>query len=237
MPTYNSAHTIANAINSIIQQTYKDWELIIVDDGSTDNTEQVVKRFDDSRIRYFKRPHAEIVATRNYGNAQARAEWIVIQDADDLSMPDRLEKILPYTKKYDVICHALYGNIWDEAYQCMCRNYLSAGSTKDILQAQTLPGALAFRKTIWEQKPFRQEAKYSFDWMMHLDWVLSGFKYKLLDLGLYEYVRMANSASITYEKTGQRAQAIENIRKIVKDEYHKDLGTGVIPTGVGLPRP
>ena len=236
IPAFNAARTLPNAINSIVHQTYKDWELILVDDGSTDDTFRVVQKFNDSRIHYYRQQHKEIVATRNLGFDFAKAEWIVIQDADDMSLPDRLEKLVPYTEDYDVIVHGLYFNIWDQAVECMCRTYVPPKAEGDLLLAQTIPGVCAFRKSIWEKHPLREETKYCFDWMMHLDWTLSGYRYHFLDLGLYEYVRMQNSASIFFEKSGKREQSINNIREIVKREYGKNVGTGVIPNRLGLPR-
>src|SRR5882757_4513740 len=103
MPVYNSAKTLAGAINSILKQSYRFWELIIVDDGSIDNPKAIVDRFKDKRIRFFRIEHEGLVFARNYGNSNAKGSWIVIQDADDLSLPDRLEKLLPYTDDYDVI--------------------------------------------------------------------------------------------------------------------------------------
>jgi glycosyltransferase involved in cell wall biosynthesis len=93
MPVHNREHTIGRAIESILNQTHASFELIIVDDASTDGTRNVVRFYDDKRIRYIA--HAEKLgapAARNTGIREAQAEWIAFHDSDDIWMPDKLEK-------------------------------------------------------------------------------------------------------------------------------------------------
>ena len=224
MPAYNAGATIANAIMSIKNQTISDWELIIIDDGSTDNTERIVRDFlFDTRIFYTRRNHAGLVASRNDGNALARADIIALQDADDLSMPDRLEKSIAELKYSgtDVLYHALYTNMWQEEKKCIVRDFIPAQpfSKHRLLNEQYIPGACVFRKRCWEKKPFRMETQYAFDWMMHLDFAFSGFAYRAFNTGLYEYVRHDNSASVIFEKQGLRQKAFEIIKGIMQKEY------------------
>ena len=186
---------------------------------------QEVNKFKDQRIRYFPIPHCGLVNARNIGNALAQADIIVLQDADDLSMPDRLEKCFKAIKEADVVYHGLYVNMWDKQFNCIGREYVSAQPFNKwkLLQGQYIPGACVFRKKCWEKKPFRMETQFAFDYMMHLDFAFSGFKYKALNEGLYEYVRHENSASIIYEKDGRRKQSMEAIKKIVQEEYGKQI--------------
>ena len=80
MPSWNTADFIAESIRSVIAQTYTDWELIIVDDCSTDRTDEVVASFRDSRIRYFKNEkNSGAALTRNRALREARGEWIAIR--------------------------------------------------------------------------------------------------------------------------------------------------------------
>ena len=71
IPTYNRAHLIGKTIESMLRQEFQDFEILVVDDGSKDNTGDVVKTFTDSRIQYFKKENAERGAARNYGATQA----------------------------------------------------------------------------------------------------------------------------------------------------------------------
>ena len=93
VPTYNRAHMIAEAIDSVLNQTFKDFELIVVDNYSSDNTESVVKSYNDNRIRYFKNQNNGLVSiNRNYGIEKSYGEYIAFLDDDDLWLPEKLEK-------------------------------------------------------------------------------------------------------------------------------------------------
>lgn len=94
MTTYNCGEYISQAIKSVLNQTYKDFELLIIDDGSTDDTDKIVKRFDDERIKYIKRDHYGRAASLNYGLKNASYDIIALMDADDISDIERLEKQL-----------------------------------------------------------------------------------------------------------------------------------------------
>lgn len=230
MPVYNGEKTIAGAVNSIKSQTYENWELIIVDDGSTDKTHEEVQRFlGRQNIKFFKRPNGGIPATRNFGNQMAKGTYCIVQDADDYSMPDRLEKVIEVFKatNADVVVHGTYINGWDDQYQCLRRIYSPPLSGKQNCLKNRINGCPAYKRGVWEKRPFREETKYSYDFMMHLDWTLSGFKYETLNEGLYEYVRYAGSASDRFEKSGLRAEAFKKIKQIVKEEYDEKVGTNI----------
>ncbi|MFA6246600.1 MAG: glycosyltransferase family 2 protein [Mucilaginibacter sp.] len=93
MPAYNASAFIKAAISSVQRQGYKNWELIVVDDGSTDHTASIVKELqqDDSRIIYYRQSNQRLGAARNSGFRLARGAWIAFLDADDLWMEDKLE--------------------------------------------------------------------------------------------------------------------------------------------------
>lgn len=90
MPVYNSAKFAGDAIRSVLAQTYSDFEFIIIDDGSKDNSADVIKKFKDSRIRFVRRKHAGLAPALNYGMGIAQNEWIARIDSDDLAVPGRL---------------------------------------------------------------------------------------------------------------------------------------------------
>lgn len=98
MPSYNTAEYISESIASVQKQTYTDWELIIVDDCSTDNTDEVVQPFlNDQRIRYIKNEkNSGAAVSRNKALREARGKWIAFLDSDDLWMPDKLEKQIQF---------------------------------------------------------------------------------------------------------------------------------------------
>ena len=92
VPTYNSGNVVSQTIDSVLCQTYKNFELIIVDDGSTDNTQEVIGMFDDKRIRYFKINNSGGAAKpRNFGIERAKGNLIAFCDADDIWTNNKLE--------------------------------------------------------------------------------------------------------------------------------------------------
>ena len=100
IPSYNRAHLLGRAIQSVLDQTYQDFEIIVVDDGSKDNTEEVVRSFNDKRIRYIRHEVNKGGATaRNTGIKAARCEYIAFQDSDDEWLPDKLEKQMKVFEK------------------------------------------------------------------------------------------------------------------------------------------
>lgn len=101
MPSYNTAGYISETIESVLAQTYTNWELIIVDDCSTDNTDEVVKTFlTDKRIKYLKNEkNSGAAVSRNYALREAKGKWIAFLDSDDLWLPEKLEKQIAFMEK------------------------------------------------------------------------------------------------------------------------------------------
>ncbi len=90
IPTYNRAHLIRKTIESVLAQEERDFEVIVVDDGSADNTEQVVRTIEDARLSYYKKENGERGAARNYGARRARGRYINFFDSDDILYPNHL---------------------------------------------------------------------------------------------------------------------------------------------------
>ena len=91
IPTFNRSEFLPDAIVSVLNQNYQHWELIVVDDGSIDNTSAVVKSFNDSRIRYFFKKHEERSVARNFGIEKAKGEYICFLDSDDIYYNNHLQ--------------------------------------------------------------------------------------------------------------------------------------------------
>ena len=101
MPAYNAEKYISEAIESILNQTYTDFEFIIINDGSTDKTEHIILSYNDERIVYLKNDeNMGIVYTLNRGLAAAKGEFIARMDADDISLPTRFEKQIKYMERH-----------------------------------------------------------------------------------------------------------------------------------------
>lgn len=101
MPAYNAEKYIADAMESILNQTFQDFELIVLNDCSRDGTEGIILSYDDPRIVYVKNPeNMGVAGTLNRGLELAKGEYIARMDADDISLPDRLEKQVQYLDEH-----------------------------------------------------------------------------------------------------------------------------------------
>ena len=109
IPTYNRSNSIKNALKSLVDQTFKNFEVIIVDDGSTDNTSEVVETYRDKLdIKYLWTPNwGGPAKPRNIGISMSKGEWICFLDSDDWWYPEKLKECQKYTANYDLIFHPL----------------------------------------------------------------------------------------------------------------------------------
>lgn len=123
IPTYNRAATIERSVGSVLAQTYPPYEIIVVDDGSTDDTEQLVNAIGDERISYYRLPvNGGVSAARNRGAHLANGTWLAFQDSDDCWREDKLQLQMEYAA-----IHPEYPLIYG-AYRC----HLSGGWSMEI---------------------------------------------------------------------------------------------------------
>lgn len=230
MPCYNASKTIASSIISIINQTYPKWELIIVDDGSDDIeiTERIIEHLARPNIRLIKTEHQDVVGARMTGYKAAKGQLLAVQDADDLSLPDRLERAVAWFEKHpthEVYCHSLYTSYWSPEHGALLRTYRKSVPVKKetLLKAQTVGGHPIFKKHVIKKCPLREETRHIYDWSFHLDWMFSGFKYGFDDVATYEYVRHQNSLSERNEKSGKRYESLLKMKEIMREEYEVEF--------------
>ncbi|MEG1729900.1 MAG: glycosyltransferase family 2 protein [Bacteroidaceae bacterium] len=118
LPVYNAGGYLKDSVMSILQQTYKSFELLILDDGSTDGCTAFLKDINDNRIRLIKRNH-NYISTLNYGLSIARGQYIARMDADDKMFPTRLaEQVNVLNENPDVV---------------ICCSYMPAGSNVCVM--------------------------------------------------------------------------------------------------------
>src|SRR5687767_9206093 len=103
LPVYDAVAYVAEAVRSILAQTFGDFELILVNDGSTDGSRDVLAGFKDYRIRILDQQNLGLVAALNRGIREARGEWIARMDADDVSLPGRLEAQITHLRRHPEI--------------------------------------------------------------------------------------------------------------------------------------
>lgn len=232
IPTYNRAHLIGETLDSISQQTHTNWECIIVDDGSTDNSEFVISKYIalDSRFQYHHRPSDRPKggnAARNYGFELSKGEYINWFDDDDIMLADFLQiKISNFTLDVNlVICS---GNYVDDLLQHKSQIKLNENSNlfKEYVlwRLQILTPSILFRKSFLENKNLfslnisrGQEAEL----FSRLFFKLPKKSYKIINSPLFLY-RQHNETISTkhnyYVKTFKESQtiiAIENFKKSI----------------------
>lgn len=177
IPLYNKEEAIERCIQSILQQTYTDWELIIVDDGSTDSSSVKVKPFlRDSRIHYIYKENGGVSCARNKGIDLAKGEWSIYLDADDYLIPNALHTLISTANKYNV--NIISGNFWIEKGNIRTRYcYGKERIVKENFRAWYLrtcyirTGNTLFKTYILKQHRFDEnltryeDAKWAFDIM------------------------------------------------------------------------
>jgi|WetSurMetagenome_2_1015567.scaffolds.fasta_scaffold26701_3 glycosyltransferase involved in cell wall biosynthesis len=100
LPVYNGARTIARAVKSILAQTYRNFEFVIINDGSTDDTSRILETFEDPRIRILNQENRGLVPSLNTGILSSRGAYIARMDADDEALPERLEKQVTFLESH-----------------------------------------------------------------------------------------------------------------------------------------
>lgn len=230
MPTWNRGNRIQNAIRSIIDQSYADWELIIIDDGSTDSTERVVRDFAHPRIKYHKIDHQNNISkVRNIGNKLATGHVIVVQDSDDVSFPDRLEWIAETFKndpETDVVYHGIYLSFVDPYTNSVVRKVRHAEDfdRQRLQKEQYISGHVAYRKSVADEIPYNEDIVLLDDLILLLEFAYSNKKFTPIKRNLYEYVGSPDSVNVHGEMDGRRLKDTKKIVEILQSKYGvKDL--------------
>lgn len=234
IPTYNYGHLIADTIAAIQRQTYNNWEIIIVDDGSADQTETLVKQLaeKEKRIRYFRQANAGPSAARNLALQEAKGDYIQYLDADDLIQPDKFSRQLNFLNENPAI-DVVYGPVryftedpGDETkllftYWGVDREWMPgiSGNSHSIL-VPALKGSFAHiscflfrRELVNKAGPWDVGKRAAEDYLFVLNCILSGGSFAYLpEKGTYALVRWhGNNASrdTTWIHEGERQMRIE----------------------------
>ncbi len=177
VPTYNRAKEIPKSIESILSQTYKDFELIIIDDGSTDNTQEVVETYQDKRIRYIKNTTSQhgVSVARNIGIRESAGEYITFNDSDDIFYPEKLERQLAFleSEKADVTFCAVRKN-----HEIIPNNKFGQKdcTLERILEASfTTTQALFGRTECFKECMFDEKISRNVDWELVIR-LIKGYK-------------------------------------------------------------
>jgi glycosyltransferase involved in cell wall biosynthesis len=177
MPVYNAEKYLKTAINSILSQTFTDFELIVVDDGSEDRSADIVKDYADKRIRLITMPH-DFIDSLNRGISESRGKYIARMDADDIMMPERLEKQFEFMEKNPKT--DLCGS-WVKCFGEREKNITTASTHEDIASLLLIsnvivhPSVMMRRETVMKYTlQYRHDYPYAEDYKLWTDFVTAG---------------------------------------------------------------
>ena len=229
IPLYNKENYIADTLNSVINQTFKDFEVIIIDDGSTDNSYEKVSKINDQRIKIIKQANQGLSKARNTGIKNAQAEYIAFLDADDLWMEDFLQTILNLIGLHKEHCvfatyikllHTketanLLGNAFDVTHKIIISNYFKI--CKSILG----PSSLVIKKTaFFTSGYFNESINYGED----DDFYIRCFKH--YNIVYYRQPKIYYRVNVPNQLTAPSNdfnRKIPDYDKYLKDDNNKDL--------------
>jgi len=169
IPTYNRSNLVKKAVNSVLRQTLEKLELIIVDDGSTDNTARIIKQISDKRIRYIYKKNGGVSSARNLGILACRGEDIAFLDDDDIMPEDYLQTMVHHLdeKKEYGIAFALFINVDSNGRKKEgfgSEWYISGSLTRFFFdRIPQIPSAIVCRKSLLKKFYFDEQLKESED--------------------------------------------------------------------------
>ncbi len=230
IPTYNRAHLIGETLDSVLGQTYENWECIIVDDGSTDNTNQVVGEYiaKDTRFQYYHRPANRLKganACRNYGFELSKGEFVNWFDSDDVMMPDFISKrIFEFNINTQFVIGSMY--IWspDSNGKEIIELKIKSNLFKDYLlwKLKIITNSVLFKKSFLTGKELflpkikrGQEAEL----FSRLFFQISDLEYTIVNKTLFLYRQhqdsktFKNNSYIEAYKESETFFAIENLKR------------------------
>ncbi|HCY82969.1 MAG TPA: hypothetical protein DHV22_15925, partial [Xanthomarina gelatinilytica] len=237
IPTYNRAHLISETLDSVLAQTYTNWECLVVDDGSTDATEALLYSYieKDSRFHYHKRPDRHLPGgngARNYGFEVSKGEFIQWFDSDDFMMPEKLELKVAAILKHDVdfvVCE--HAEIYGLRPYKIRKKWPIRTDGDELLNhlngsiAFTTAGPL-FRKSFLDKKRlFDESILIGQEWEFFTRLLITKPKIYYLHEVVYHFQNISNGirGNLTDEKIKNRIQTEINLfKKINSSSYYMD---------------
>ncbi len=228
IPTYNRAYCLKRSIESVLAQTYNDLELIIVDDGSTDHTKEIVSQMADPKIRYVYQEHSGACFARNRGINEANGEYIAFQDSDDYWHPMKLEMQMECMcqEQADIVFCAFERIDCDNQYLNRIPDNLNQSSGFiDIFTI--LPGNICSTQTILLKKEcftknrFNEELRRLQEWELMIR-LIQQYKVYFYNKVLVTQYLQKNSISFDTEAySAAMSVIVERITGLLKDETVK----------------
>ena len=208
IPTHNRAAILLEAVESVLKQTYQNFEILIVDDGSTDNTKGIVKSVDDQRIFYLFQENAGPAAARNTGIRKAKGEYVAFLDSDDLWHPRKLEKQMDIFRREDGVGLVSTGSTYlDSEGKCIFKKACRAHDTTEYLKYLVLSPDKAFTGTptlLVKKECFAKVGLFDERQLLFEDWDLC------FRIGLRYEIRVINETLTTIRMDKQSFSSLSD---------------------------
>ncbi len=232
IPTYNYGEFIGDAIDSVLNQTYKDYEIIIVDDGSTDNTIEILEEYrDKADIRYFYQENKGPAAARNLGVKKSTGKYISFLDADDVYVPEKLEEqvdILNNNKKVGLVySDFLYTkkNLHSNYYHYRCKSYDNQEKALQHLWRENYINTstvMTVKDYLLELGLFNEKFRYAEDYDL---WMRLGKNYKFYCIHKPLVKTRSHKKNLCKKMNSiNKVEYTREVRRNIK-EYYKEKGT------------
>ncbi|MDR1169523.1 MAG: glycosyltransferase [Prevotellaceae bacterium] len=218
MPVYNAEQYLRESVDSILSQTYRDFELIIIDDGSEDGSVDLVKSYDDDRIRLIRMPH-NFIDSLNAGISEARGKYIVRMDADDIMDTKRIEMQFEYMESHlDIdVC-----GTWASFFGTMNSKVCTLQKHADIACSMMFNNSIVHPSAIIRSESMRKyslsykhEYVYAEDYKLWTDFLMHGCKLANIPYFLLNY-RCGNT-----QVTQKHAEEMNIVAEKIKHEYQE----------------
>lgn len=227
IPAYNAEQFLDETLESVLSQTYENWECIIVNDGSTDNTESIAKKWceKDARFRYFYKENSGASDTRNFGIKEARGEYIAFLDADDLYMPNFLEVCIEnlVEKDVDLVAPKML-EFWDVQNEVIededKKDYLYSGKEGIalFLHSNRLTMALLCKKSVMDEVGGFTWHKKAEDLHCWLKMLFVGYKiYRVKKYMAYRRIHQNSWSSGDYDCSKEVIRIIHSFKQKILD--------------------
>lgn len=227
VPIYNTSKYLNKCIDSIINQTEKDIEIILINDGSTDNSEEIIKEYNDKRIRYFKKKNSGIGSTRNMGIRKATGDYLMFIDSDDYIAYDCVEKFYNFAKdtKSDLVVSDFYKDV-NRNFELIKIQDFESSTLKDnpnIINYINLgPCNKIYKRELLKNIEFEENLKYE-DVPFLIKALKKANKISKINEGLSYYVIHSNSqTTVRDEKIFNIFDIVYIVKDILKEEEYHD---------------
>lgn len=232
VPCYNQAHLLDETLRSVLSQTYANWECIIVNDGSPDNTEEIAEKWlkKDARFEYVFKENGGLSSARNFGIAKSNGNYILPLDSDDILHEGYLKTLLPIlvgNQELGIVsCWKIFFK--KDKSKIFYKHKPEGSTVADLMYENIMMSSSLYRKECWEQVcGYDENMNKGFeDWEFWINITKRGWKFKIEKEFLF-YYRKSNNSMLTDTLKFHVEDNMEYVFNKHKEIYIKDFQTTV----------